>query len=219
MIPEPLIRTDTEFELKVRGFFSIDKRLWFALFILLSFLFLYVRKDYIERKILLMETLEEQGLYGVIQLINGANYFSLPFWYLLKFTLIAFVIWVGSFTFGYKIIFKKVFVVVMISETIFFIPEVLSILYFSLVDTDPNLFDIRNFYPFSLINLVDYTEIHENLIYPFKAINAFEVAYWFILAYGLKLAARRSYNVMLNVVFSSYVLVFLLWLSFYFIVA
>ncbi len=203
------------FEKKVREFFEIDKRLYFVFLCLITFLVLLIKKNFVENETAAFEVLESRGQMGVLNLINAFQYLTIPFFYLWKFTFTGFILWLGSFAFGYKISFRKCWQIAMIAETLFLIPEMLKIIYFMYVFTDPNLFEIRAFYPFSLMNLVDYEEVASKWHYPLKALNIFEIIYWAILMYGIHFAVKKKREVAVLIVLFSYVPVFLLWLWFY----
>ena len=85
-------------------------------------------------------------------------------------------------------------------------------------ETDPNLHDIRAFYPLSLMHFFDYQEIGKQYVYPLKALNLFEVVYWVSLANGIHFYAHKEKKIAWIIVLSSYVLIFLLWLIFYVVV-
>ena len=203
------------FEKKVMEFFEIDKRLYFVFLCLITFLVLLIKKNFVENETAAFEVLESRGQMGVLNLINAFQYLTIPFFYLWKFTFTGFILWLGSFAFGYKISFRKCWQITMIAETLFLIPEMLKIIYFMYVFTDPNLFEIRAFYPFSLMNLVDYEEVASKWHYPLKALNIFEIIYWAILMYGIHFAVKKKREVAVLIVLFSYVPVFLLWLWFY----
>ena len=52
-------------------------------------------------------------------------------------------------------------------------------------------------------------------IYPLKALNLFEVLYWFVLVEAIHLTAKKKWNYALAIVFTSYVPFFLIWLVYY----
>ncbi len=203
------------FEKKVREFFEIDKRLYFVFLCLVTFLVLLIKKNFVENETAAFEVLESRGQMGVLNLINALQYLSIPLFYLWKFTLTALILWLGSFAFGYKISYRKCWQIAMIAETLFLVPEMLKVIYFTYVSTDPNLFEIRAFYPISLMNLLDYEEVASKWHYPLKALNVFELIYWVILMYGVHLAAKKKGDVAVMIVLFSYVPIFLLWLWFY----
>jgi hypothetical protein len=138
--------------------------------------------------------------------------------YLWKFTVIAFVIWVGCFMYGYRVTYAQCWGVVIGAEFIFLVPEVIKILWFMTVETDPSYDDIRSFYPLSLIEFFDYYEIDKRYAYPLRALNVFEIAYWFLLVSGIHHFARKEKKIVWLIVACSYILLFFLWLIFYTIV-
>ena len=120
--------------------------------------------------------------------------------------------------FGYKVTYSDCWGIALISEFIFVVPEIIKIVWFTAVDTDPALNTVRMFYPMSMINFYDYEEIGKQFIYPLKALNVFEVGYWGLLIYGIHSYARKKLEIAVVIVASSYVLLFLIWLVFYIIV-
>jgi hypothetical protein len=208
--------TTTENETK--SLFAADKRLLFALLCLATLLLLFIKISFIENETAAFEFLQDRPEGAILKVINGLKYLSIPFVYLWKFTVIAFVIWVGCFMFGYKVTYRQCWGVVIGAEFIFLLPEVLKIIWFMTVDTDPTYHDIRAFYPFSFIHFVDYSAIDLRYAYPLRALNAFEIMYWFLLVNGIHHYARKEKRYVWIIVSCSYILLFALWLIFYIIV-
>lgn len=190
----------------------------FVLLCLASLLLLFVKISFIEEETAAFEFLQDRPEGGVLRLINALKYLSIPFVYLWKFTVIAFVIWVGCFMYGYRVTYKQCWGVVIGAEFIFLVPEVLKILWFMAIETDPDYNDIRAFYPLSLMHFFDYVSIDKRWAYPLRALNVFEVVYWFLLVQGIHYYARKSKGIVWLIVACSYILIFLLWLVFYVIV-
>ena len=200
---------------ETKSFFAADKRLLFLLLCLGTFLLLYIKIVFIENETAAFEFLQDRPEGTVLKLINALKFFSIPFVYLWKFTVIAFVIWVGCFMFGYRVTYTQCWGVVIGAEYIFLIPEVAKILWFMFIATDPNYHDIRGFYPLSLMHFFDYYSIDKRWAYPLRALNVFEVAYWFLLVEGIHHFARKDKKYVWVIVACSYVLIFFLWLIFY----
>jgi hypothetical protein len=193
----------------------IDKRLFFVFVCLITFLLLYIKKSFIESQIAAFEILEQRGEMGFYHVVNAMQYFSIPIVYLYKFTVIAFILWIGCFMFGYKVYYSSLWQLAMFAECIFFVAELLKIGWFTYVVTDPEIWDVRAFYPLSFINLFNYKEVPDAWHYPLKALNVFEVIYWMILVYGIQYLSRKRFDISLYIVLTSYVLWFLLWLIFF----
>jgi len=205
-------------EHETKSFFGADKRLLFVLLCLLTLLLLYVKISFIENETAAFEFLQDRPEGAILRILNTIKFFSIPFVYLWKFTVIAFVIWVGCFMFGYRVTYTQCWGVVIGAEYIFLIPEVLKIIWFMTVQTDPTLGDISAFYPLSMMHFFDYEAIDKRYAYPLRALNVFEVVYWFALVEGINHFARKDKKYVWTIVLCSYVLLFFLWLGFYVIV-
>ncbi len=199
-------------------FYQIDKRVFFILVCLISFLLLFLKKSLIESHIAAFEILEERGQMGIYHAVSSLQYLTIPLIYLYKFTVTAFVLWVGCFTWGYKVYFSKLWQLAMLAECIFFLAEFMKIGWFLTVSTDPDIWDVRAFYPLSLMGLFDYQHIQAAWHYPLKALNLFEVFYWIILVYGVQYLSGKKINRSWYIVFSFYVFWFFIWLGFYILV-
>jgi hypothetical protein len=205
-------------ELEQNSPFASDKKLTFIILCLLTVLLLYVKKSFIENETAAFEFLQDRPEGAILKLISALQFFSIPFIYLWKFTIIGFVLWVGCFTFGFRITFSQCWSVVMAAEFIFLAPELIKIGWFLFVKTDPSLAEVRAFYPLSVMNLVDFTEIDKRYAYPLRALSIFEIFYILIMVNGVHFYARREKKAAWWIVSSSYILIFLLWLVFYIIV-
>ncbi len=198
--------------------FSTNKIPTFLILCMLTLLLLYIKISFIEQETAAFEFLQDRPEGTVLKIISALQFFSIPLIYLWKFTVIGFVIWVGSFMFGFRITFSQCWSVVMAAEFVFLVPEFLKIGWFMFIETDPTLPQIKAFYPFSLMNLVDYTTIQKQYAYPLKAISIFEIFYVLVLVNGVHYYAKRDKRAAWWIVSASYVLIFLLWLLFYIIV-
>lgn len=205
-------------ESETKSLFGADKRLLFVLLCVATFFLLFVKISFIENETAAFEFLQDRPEGMILQFIHGLKLLSIPFVYLWKFTVIAFVIWVGCFMFGYRVTYGQCWGVVITAEFVFLVPEVIKILWFLFVETDPNYHDIRAFYPLSMIHFFDYTEIDKRWAYPLRALNVFEVVYWFALVHGIHYYAKKEKKMVWYIVAFSYILLFFLWLGFYVIV-
>jgi hypothetical protein len=200
------------------SFIDTDKRLLFALWCLCSALLTYLAQSFFVSEELFYQSLGEQvavermeQLWAESQKWAWVGYVILPILYLVKFTLVSFCIVTGTLLANVKISFKRVFQVVLVAEVIFFLPVLLRLGWFALVQTDYQLAEMQYFTPLSLANLFDVSKLEIWWVYPFQVANLFEVAYWLLLAYGLHLHTQREYESMLRLVLSSYGSGLLLW--------
>jgi hypothetical protein len=203
---------------ETKSLFAADKKLLFVLLCLATLLLLYIKISFIENETAAFEFLQDRPEGGILKIINTLKFFSVPFVYLWKFTVIAFVIWVGCFLFGYRVTYTQCWGVVIGAEFIFLIPEVLKIIWFMVVETDPSYHDIRAFYPLSLMHFFDYYTLDKRWAYPLRALNLFELIYWFALVEGIHHYAQKNKKIVWFIVACSYILIFFLWLLFYVIV-
>jgi hypothetical protein len=203
---------------ETKSFFSADKKLLFILLCVLTLLLLYIKITFIENETAAFEFLQDRPEGMILRVINAIKFFSIPLVYLWKFTVIAFVVWIGCFMFGYRVTYRQCWGVVIGAEYIFLIPELLKIMWFMFVETDPTYHDISAFYPFSLMHFFDYYSLDRRFAYPLRALNLFEIAYWFMLVTGINYYARKDKKYVWTIVLCSYVLIFFLWLWFYVIV-
>jgi hypothetical protein len=203
---------------ETKSIFAIDKKLLFILLCLLTLFLLYIKKSFIENETAAFEFLQDRPEGMVLRIISTLQFISIPLVYLWKFTIIALVIWMGCFMYGYRVTYWQCWGVVIGAEYIFIIPELLKILYFLIIETDPSYWDIGSFYPFSLMHFFDYYSIDKQWAYPLRALNLFEIVYWFALVSGIHHYARKEKKIVWFIVVSSYILIFFLWLVFYVIV-
>lgn len=203
---------------ETKSIFGTDKRLLFVFLCLITLLLLYVRIIFIENETAVFEFLQDRPAGTILQLINALKFFSIPLVYAWKFTVIAFVLWVGCFMFGYRITFAQCWGIVIAAEFIFVLPEIIKIVWFLFIKKDPSYSDIRAFYPLSLSYFFDYYQIDKRWAYPLRALNAFEIIYWIILAEGIHFYIKKEKRVAWFVVAGSYITIFVLWLGFYVIV-
>lgn len=203
---------------ETKSIFATDKRLLFVLLCLITLLLLYVKKSFIENETAAFEFLQDRPEGTILKVISALQFVSIPLVYLWKFTVIALVIWIGCFMYGYRVTYAQCWGVVIGAEFIFFIPEILKILWFLFIETDPAYHDIGSFYPLSLMHFFDYYSMDHRWAYPLRALNVTEIIYWSLLASGVHHYAQKEKKTVWFIVISSYVLLFLLWLIFYVVV-
>jgi hypothetical protein len=182
---------------------------------IITFLVLFAKKSLVENETVAFQILQEEGRFGIFQLLNNLQFLAIPIIYAYKATVIGFILWVGAFMFGYKISFKQMWHVALVSETVFLLPELVKIMWFILIDKQPELQEIISFYPLSLMSFFNSASVADNLQYPLKALNLFEVLYWFILVEAIHITAKKKWNYAFAIVFTTYVPLFLFWMLYY----
>lgn len=202
----------------LEDWYSVNGKAFFVVLCLLYFAALLIKRMFIIDSIAAFEILQQRGEMWIMDLFFGLQYFSVPLFLAWKFTLTAFILWTGCFLFGYRVTYVQLWKMVMIMELVFIIPELLKVIWFTTFDTDPTYHDYVAFYPFSLMNLVDYHQLSDRWHYPLKALNVFEGVYWLLLVAGIYWLSNKKLRVSAWIVASSYVLFFFIWLGYYLVV-
>lgn len=207
----------TKLSQRIEEAINFDKRLFFLLLVVLFVVIRYLTNELILQAIPGYRELQKEGAFTYFHLFNTLDYLWTPFSLLWKFTLTSFTIWVGGFMGGYKLSFKELWKFTMVAETLFIFPELIRLLWF-FIEEPESFMAIQNFYPLSLLSVVNPEQVEPRYHYPLGAINLFEVIYWLLLALGVHSISKTSLSTSLAIVLCSYTFCFLLWLGFYIIV-
>lgn len=213
-----MFRNSHPFAGTMRDLLEIKGLFLFILLCIITFLLLFIKKTFIEYEITAFQILDERGQLGLFKMISALQYLSIPAVYLIKFTFISFFIWVGCFGFGYRVTYRDCWQIVLASEFVFIFPEILKIVWFLLIDTDPNFAEVRAFYPLSMMRLFNHEVIADKWHYPLKSLNIFEVVYWFLLVAGIYVKSQKQYRQSLIIGLFGYVIPYVIWLGYYTIV-
>lgn len=194
---------------------DFDKRLFFFLLVLIFLIIRYLTNMLILEAIPGNQNLEESGEFLIFHVFNALNYFWTPLALLWKFTVIAFLFWLGSFMIGYKVSFKELWQFALVAELIFIFPELMRLLVYFSPDTAPSFNEIDTYRPLSVFSLIGNQNLPLRYHYALASFNIFEVFYGIIWVYGFKMIGKRSLKESFFVVLISYFLPFLIWIGFY----
>lgn len=140
------------------------------------------------------------------------GYIFVPIIVLIKTSLIASTLYIGSFFFSkVAVTFKQLWGFVLTAEFVFLLVPVFKIVWFYFFQTNYKLEDIQYFYPLSALNITGYNNLEPWFVYPFQTLNLFELAYWLILAYHIGKATQTNMDNGLKIVGYSYGSALLLW--------
>jgi len=203
---------------EAKSIYEVPKRQVFLLLCLTTLALLFVKKSMIENETAAFEFLADQPEGSLLHIRSALQYLTIPVVYAMKFTVLALVVWIGCFLFGYRVTYSQCWGIVTVAEFVFAIPELIKVIWFLAIETDPTFFDIQAFYPFSIMNFFDYQDLPTRYAYPFKALNVFEPLYWLALALGIRHFARKGMKPAWTIVLGFYVPVYVLWLVFYMVV-
>jgi len=124
------------------------------------------------------------------------NYLIIIFTTIVKISLITLLLELGVFFYDKlpEIKYKKLFNIVVKAEFIFLLVIVTKTLWFYFFKTDYTLEDLQYFYPFSALNIVGYQNVSPWFVYSLQVLNAFELIYWFLLAYMLSKELKTDFD-------------------------
>ena len=131
---------------------------------------------------------------------------------LIKYSLIATVLYTGVFLAGFKVGFGRIFKLVLVAEFVMLLPMLIKTIWFTLVGSDYSLEDIQYFYPLSLLSVVDYKQVDALWYYPLQVLNVFELLYWIALGWGLHTIIQKDFDRSLRIVLGSYLPALVLWI-------
>ena len=197
----------------------------FILIISVSLLIHFLNKYVLENEEILLVYLSEklnakqiENFFSFQKKWQWFSYSIIPLLLLIKTTLIASVLYIGTFFYSKaKVTFKQLFDAVIKAEFVFLLVSILKIIWFYFFQTNYTLEDLQYFYPLSALNIVGYQGLESWFIYPLQVLNLFELAYWLLLAYFIgKLAFTekdkgKPMDLGFKIVASSYGSALLLW--------
>jgi hypothetical protein len=142
------------------------------------------------------------------------SYVILVLFAIVKYLVVAGIIQIGLLINSIEVTFSKILKVVIIAEFVFLIPVIIKIIWFSFFIHSYNLKDISFFSPLSALNLFSIGTIKQMWVYPLSLINLFELAYIYILAFGIKKVINQSFDNSLKIIAGSYLPGLSLWVIF-----
>lgn len=197
------------------------KNIYFKIITLSAFSILFglALKEFLNLNKLLYSSLSEQLTSKQIEQYfefqdkwQWLGYVFVPIMLIIKTTIIASAIYIGTFFFcKISVTFKQLWGIVVKSEFVFLLVGIFKIIWFYFFQTNYKLEDIQYFYPLSALNIVGYKGLEPWFIYPFQTLNLFELAYWLLLAYYIGKATETNIDRGLKIVATSYGSALLLW--------
>jgi hypothetical protein len=194
-----------------------------SLFLLASVAFLYLLIGYLSNTLIFTEDFyinawsENFSIVRIQKLLEFNKkwtwivYLLTPLVLCFKMIIITFMIQARLFLKESSYSFKKVFKIVLIAELVPLAYALLQFGYF--LFAKPHSFDdINSFAPLSVVSLLNSKELPGYFSYPLQYISLFEIAYWIILAIGLRTYHGSSFSKNLKIVASSYGIGLLLWM-------
>lgn len=190
---------------------NIDIRYYLALIVLLYILAKILLYEFIIKDEYYYRTFGEQiSLSRIDKLLDFMHkwywfeYIFKPIFILIKICFVAFCFKTGVILFNLNVSFKQLLRITILAEIIFVIALYVKTFWLLFYSKHLTLEYISYFYPMSFINLVTIKEVPKYLIYPFQVVNLFELAYWIVLAFLIKVYTNFSFDKSLGFVAKTY---------------
>ena len=203
---------------RLKDLIDFDKRIYFFVLVFLFLLIRYLTNSLIIEAIPDSQNLEARGDFMIFHIFNALNYLWTPFALLWKFTVIAFLFWLGAFMIGYKVPYKELWQFALIAELVFVFPELIRLLVFIAPDSSVTYMEIDEYRPLSLLALIGAPNVPDQYRYALATINVFEIIYGIVWMYGFHMISRRPLAQSAIVVAISYFLPLTIWLTWYIMV-
>jgi hypothetical protein len=141
------------------------------------------------------------------------NYSLKVVYHLFQIAMVVLVLKGGAYLMNLSVRGKTILWAALLAHLIFFVPDLLKIIWFSLIHTSYTLEEFHAFPVFSLANLLDLQSASETILFgAFSRLTLFEVGFCLLLGWLLQDKAFIDYDKALQLVFSSYGTVFSFWL-------
>ena len=197
---------------------------YFILLVVLLTAGVFLSKQFLNTKELLYNFYSEQFAQEQLEKLlenqqrwAWLGYAIIPLVVLLRSSLVALCLSVGNFFYNMNEVelpkFKDFLRIALIGEFILVLVGYFKFIYFVLIKTDFTLQDLQQYYPLSYINFLDIDSLEPWLIYPLQTINLFEIAYFFVLVYGLHKLLKNKYWKSFEMVAVSYGTGLVIWLG------
>lgn len=155
-------------------------------------------------------------VYSIIELQHRYGpviYSMVPVGLLLRAAAVAFCLLAGALLGARKLSFGTAFKIALFAESAFVAYALLKLLLLAFSHPVSRLQDMQQFAPMSLYSILDPGSVPGWLMYPLQTLNLFEIAYWFLLAAGLRYYLGQPLGKMLLLVISTYGIGLLGWIT------
>jgi len=199
--------------------FSLDPWFYFALLCSVTMVITYLSQRLLLNEAVFWNSFGQQLSLSRIQFLMTEQrkwiwviYVLIPPAYLVKTLVVTLCLLTGAILFDIRASFHNLFRVTMIAEGVFLIPAIIKVYWFSKLESTYGLDEIKNFNPWSLPGILGEGKASAPILIAGHSVDAFEVLYWFVLAYGIYLVSGRSYGLSLKLVLSSYGVGLIIWI-------
>jgi hypothetical protein len=203
-------------------YYRLNRLYLFIGIVIASLLLIWLSRYVLINDIVFYNTYSEQLTYErSLQLFDRMNsmvwitYVFTPVILLIKFSVVSLLIYTGIIfcRIEDKVSLGSVFKAVIASEIVFVFGSLLKFLWFSMFGGNYNLNDLGFFYPLSLINFFNPSEVSRVWIYPLQTLNLFHVIYIISISYGINKNCSIDKSDSEKAVLVSYLPGLALWIS------
>lgn len=152
-----------------------------------------------------------ESLIQINKKFQWIGYIGIPLAVLLKWVIIAFVIYTGLVFFTDDATYDKCFKIVQLAEVIFVIVGVTKMAWF-IIYPPHSIEEVQNFFPLSITNLLDMKNVASYMVYPLQQLNLFEALYILILSLGISSLFKIKLGKALKITVLSYGSSLVLWI-------
>jgi hypothetical protein len=140
--------------------------------------------------------------------------FFIPIYIAIKTSIVAIILYIGTFFFSQKeITYKSIWNIAIKAEFIFLFVPICKTIWFYFFQTNYTLEDIQYFYPLSALNITGYKNLETWFVYPFQVLNLFELFYIIYLGFQIGKLTNTYADYGLKIVGLSYVPSLVLWVA------
>jgi len=203
-------------------YYSLKRLHLFIGIILANLLLIWLSKAVLINEIVFYNTYSEQltydrslQLFENMKSIAWLSYAIVPVILFVKSSLVSLLLYTGIIlcNFQYKVSLGSVFKIVIASEIVFIIAGIFKFLWFYFFAGNYDLNDLGFFYPLSLINFFNPSEVSRIWLYPLQTINLFHLCYIISISYGLSKVCELEKADSEKIVLLSYLPGLVIWVA------
>ncbi|NNJ89451.1 MAG: hypothetical protein HKP53_08605 [Eudoraea sp.] len=154
---------------------------------------------------------EADSLFSKIRKWQLLTYLLIPIFFLIKTNLIAIILNIGSFFMDINIDHKYLLNIVLKAEFVFIIAGIIKILVLISSYESIDIYEIQQYSPLSLANVLDLEQIPLWYHYPLQVLSLFELGYIAIMIYVL--AKKVNLKKAISIISISYLPALLFWIG------
>lgn len=202
----------------IKSLLSQNLKVYFLVLCIVQMLLIFIQEDIIGFRADFFEILEKLDRTGAeyifLRIVEIGGYTYVPVKIIFNALSVGFVLWVGIFTFGYKASFNNGFRLAMLSYVVFFVPQILKILWFGFFDKDYTESDLDHFHGISPVYLMG-RENSQSLLYAYlSAINESLILYVLLLQNLIAEMLKRKKSELIWIILLFYLGIGAIWLGF-----